>query len=1014
MNAIAATETRRKNGRRTLSLVDWRSPQAPPRFSAWMSAMCPFQTSTPGPHFSCFSAQSFVGMSATSETSDTITRKKYDGRAMFGSHTRRVDPNGTPRRGPSTTSAAGAASGESGGGDAGSGGAGSTAELSEIESVTGSAAIYDNRGEKSPERAYSKRPASFNLPVPKQRDICLAVRHGHCTLVHAAALSDVVLERWQASRIVKPCYTAAETYGRRYATFAPIPAGLAPSIANALRGRGVEQLYAHQALAFERARAGGHFVVATPTASGKSLCFHLPVLQRMIEDDARAIFLYPTKALARDQEAGLRELMMEEREWIGARAVVYDGDTPGDARRAARERSGIILTNPDMLHTGILPHHATWARTFQSLRFIVVDELHTYKGVFGSHVANVLRRLLRVAHFHGSRPVVIGATATIGNPREHAARLFGVPPDDVALFDESGAPRGPRRVFLFNPPVVNAELGIRASYVKQAVMLGADLVRARVPTIVFGQSRNNVEVMLRYLRDRVSDDVDQSKIMAYRGGYLPEQRREIERKLRAGEVLGVVATNALELGIDIGALDAVICAGYPGSIAATWQRFGRAGRRSEKSVCVLVTCSAPLDQYLARAPEYLLGAPVEEARIDPDNVEVLVQHLKCAAFELPFKRGEGFGSLGGEETADAMGFLQKHGVVHESAGAFHWAADSYPANDVSLRSIGWDNVVIIDVERDESIAEMDWRGSHTMLHEQAIYQHDGECWQVEKFDLENHKAFVRKVEPDYWTDAMTYTQIAVNVIEEFGAGNVVQHAAPPQTPRPPLRRGQSVAPVTLRRLAREERPAPERMGRGVGRREGGRVQEDQILHARERRVRRRPPPRDADAHDVVLADGPRGAPAASMGAPRAATIDALRGVGIALETVATLALMCDPRDLGTTLGDAAPAGEESTASGEPQTAGHEDARRPRARLQPDAVSLRAHPRRHGAGAADLRAARRPAHPRLRPRRDVLVRFRLPGLRRAVRRPEPQGARDHTDATSPRKSPLPRRVTRYPM
>jgi DEAD/DEAH box helicase domain-containing protein len=686
---------------------------------------------------------------------------------------------------------------------------------------------------------------------------------------------DAVLERWQASRIVKPCFTADETYGPRDASFAPFPEGLAPSIANALRARGVEQLYAHQALAFERARSGGHFVVATPTASGKSLCFHLPVLQALHDDpDARAIYLFPTKALARDQEASLRELMAES--GLGSRAVVFDGDTPADARRAARERSGIVMTNPDMLHTGILPHHANWARTFQSLRYVVVDELHTYKGVFGSHVANVLRRLLRVAHFHGSRPVVVGATATIGNPREHAARLFGVSPDDVALFDESGAPRGPRRVFLFNPPVVNSELGIRASYVKQAVMLAADLVTHRVPTLVFGQSRNNVEVMLRYLRDRVSDEVDQSKIMAYRGGYLPEQRREIERKLRAGEVLGVVATNALELGIDIGALDAVICAGYPGSIAATWQRFGRAGRRSEKSVCVLVTCSAPLDQYLARAPEYLLGAPVEEARIDPDNVEVLVQHLKCAAFELPFKRGEAFGSLASEETADALGFLEKHGVLHESAGAFHWAADSYPANDVSLRSIGWDNVVIIDVERDESIAEMDWRGSHTMLHEQAIYQHDGECWQVEKFDLENHKAFVRKVEPDYWTDAMTYTQISV--LDESAAGPVKSrnHTS-----------GWGEVSVVEKVVGYKKIKFFTHENAGYG---DVRLPEMQM-------------------HTTSFWLTVPEARLDAMGSPRASTIDALRGVGIALETVSALALMCDPRDLGATLGDAAPEGE---------------------------------------------------------------------------------------------------------
>jgi DEAD/DEAH box helicase domain-containing protein len=573
-------------------------------------------------------------------------------------------------------------------------------------------------------------------------------------------------------------------------------------------------------------------------------------------------------------------------------AVVYDGDTPGDARRSARERSGIVLTNPDMLHAGILPHHTAWARTFQNLRYVVVDELHTYKGVFGSHVANVLRRLIRVARFHGSDPVLIGATATIGNPREHAARMFSLSPTaesgDLASITESGAPQGERRVFLYNPPVVNAELGIRASYVKQAVMLATDLVKARVPTIVFGQSRNNVEVMLRYLRDKVAPDVDASRVVGYRGGYLPEQRREIERKLRAGEILCVVATNALELGIDIGALDAVVCAGYPGSVAATWQRFGRAGRRSGLSICVLVTSSAPIDQYLAREPAYLLGAPVEEARIDPDNPEILVQHLKCAAFELPFRRGERFGTLDEASTTSALEFLEQHKVVHENAGTFHWAADAYPANNVSLRSIGWDNVVIIDNEHDKTLAEIDWRGAHTMVHEQAIYQHDGECWQVEKFDYENHKAFVRKVKPDYWTDAMTYT--TVSVLEEFGVGTLP--AGPELDDQWPSGWGEVSVVEKVVGYKKIKFYTHENAGYG-----DVRLPEMQ-MHTTAFWM---------TVPERVCAEMPEG---------RAAAIDGLRGVGAALETVSTLALMCDPRDLGTTLGD--------SGSGEPGREAEDD------------------------------------------------------------------------------------------
>jgi DEAD/DEAH box helicase domain-containing protein len=698
---------------------------------------------------------------------------------------------------------------------------------------------------------------------------------------------DAVVEDWLESRIVKPCLTADETLPPRASTMAAFPPGMPTPIAFALRGRGVTELYSHQARAFTAARDARTraIVVATPTASGKSYCFHLPVLSTMLEDrDARALYLYPTKALARDQEAGLRELMRAS--GLEAGAVVYDGDTPGDARRAARERTGIVLTNPDMLHAGILPHHTAWARTFQNLRYVVVDELHTYKGVFGSHVANVLRRLMRVAKFHGSNPILIGATATIGNPREHAARIFGVGGKDgkeaseheLVAITENGAPQGERRVFMFNPPVVNAELGIRASYVKQAVMLATDLVRAHVPTIVFGQSRNNVEVMLRYLRDKVSPEVDASRIMGYRGGYLPEQRREIERKLRAGEVLCVVATNALELGIDIGGLDAVICAGYPGSVAATWQRFGRAGRRGDRSICVLVTSSAPLDQFLAREPEYLLGAAVEEARIDPDNPEILIQHLKCGAFELPFRRGEQYGTLDAVDTSSALEFLVQHKVLHETSGTFHWAADAYPANNVSLRSIGWDNVVIIDAAHDKTIAEIDWRGAHTMVHEQAIYQHDGECWQVEKFDYENHKAFVRKVKPDYWTDAMTYT--TVSVLEEFGTGAAAVIDPPGDNAWPT---GWGEVSVVEKVVGYKKIKFYTHENAGYG---DVRLPEMQ-MHTTAFWL---------TVPESVCQEIPQG---------RAAAIDGLRGAGIALETVSTLALMCDPRDLGCTLGDTA-------------------------------------------------------------------------------------------------------------
>jgi DEAD/DEAH box helicase domain-containing protein len=566
---------------------------------------------------------------------------------------------------------------------------------------------------------------------------------------------------------------------------------------------------------------------------------------------------------------------------ISSGAVVYDGDTPGDARRAARERSGIILTNPDMLHTGILPHHASWARTLRNLKYIVVDEMHVYRGVFGSHVGNVLRRLMRIAHFHGSKPKLIGATATIGNPKSHAAALFGLREERVALVSESGAPAGSRQFFSFNPPVVNAELGIRASYIKQAVMLATDLVRAKVPTIIFGQSRNNVEVMLRYLREAVADTVPKDAILGYRGGYLPQERREIERRLREGEVLCVISTNALELGIDIGELDAVICAGYPGSVASMWQRFGRAGRRKGLSIAVLVTSSAPLDQFLANQPEYLLGAPVEEARVDPSNVEILIQHLKCAAFELPFQSGEAFAELGKDDTHQALSHLAHNHVLHENKGAFHWATDAYPANHVSLRSVGWDNVVIIDVETDKSIAEIDWRGAQTMVHEQAIYQHDGETWQVEKFDHENHKSFVRKVKPDYFTDAMTY--VSINVLDEAGAAVLTPEGAP----EPTVEAATLMPKVGFGDVSVIEKVVGYKKVKFFTHENAGygevRLPEIELMTA---------------AFWLTLPD----AFCAKVHAEQAILVDALRGVGVALETVATFSLMCDPRDLGSTIG----------------------------------------------------------------------------------------------------------------
>jgi DEAD/DEAH box helicase domain-containing protein len=681
---------------------------------------------------------------------------------------------------------------------------------------------------------------------------------------------DAVLQRW-SSREMRACWVADRALPAATGRTSPLPSALHPALSRALEARGIGELYAHQARAFDLAERGNSLVVATPTASGKSLCFHLPVLDAIARDEqARALYIYPTKALARDQESSLGELMGSAELRVGR--VVYDGDTPGDARRAAREKSAVVMTNPDMLSAGILPHHPQWARLFQRLRFVVIDELHTYRGVFGSHMAHVLARLLRVARFHGSEPTFLCATATIGNPREHAARLLGLPEQNVALLDQSGAPRGGRRVMLYNPPVVNSELGIRASYLKSAVRIAGDLIEHGVPTIVFGPSHNSVEIMLKYLRERL-EAIDERRIMAYRGGYLPETRRQIERDLRDGKILGIVATNALELGIDIGSLDAVVCAGYPGSVAALWQRFGRAGRQKGQSVGVLVASSAPVDQYFARYPDVLLGAAAEQARIDPANVEIVLQHLKCAAFELPFVADgdstatrERYACLGEEDTQHALRFLGKHGVVHEASGRFHWSADAYPASHVSLRNVGWDNFVVVDQSMGRLIAELDWRSAHTMLHEQAIYQHEAEQYQVEKLDYENHKAYVTKVTPDYFTQAMVHR--VVSILEE---------SATRQHGQAFLGWGEVSVVEKVTGYKKIKFYTHENAGYG-----------DVRLP-------------DIQMHTTSFWLTVPEAIVAKLG--RATAVDALLGMGRALETVATIALMCEPHDIGQAIGD---------------------------------------------------------------------------------------------------------------
>lgn len=546
----------------------------------------------------------------------------------------------------------------------------------------------------------------------------------------------------------------------REGEFEDIPESVAEPLRKALIERGISRLYSHQAESFRLIEQGKDVVIVTPTASGKTLCYNLPVLNLLLNDPgARALYLFPTKALGEDQLHELHGAI----EYIGAdlKAFTYDGDTPQDARRAIRERANVVMTNPDMLHSGILPHHTKWAKLFENLKYFIIDELHYYRGVYGSHLANLVRRLMRLCEFYGSKPQFICCSATIANPKELAEAVCQRPFD---LVEKNGAPAGEKFFVLYNPPVVNRQLGIRRSYLHETRRIALDCIERGQQTLVFANNRLATEILVTYLKDAVEKgQVPSGTIRGYRGGYLPKERREIERKLRSGEIRGVVATNALELGVDIGSLDAVVLAGYPGTIASTWQRSGRAGRRQNTSLAVMVASSAPLDQFMVEHPEYFFGRPPENAVINADNTEILINHLKCAAFELPIKDDEKFGP---HETKGLAEFLAELGFLNHSAGAWHWTHDSYPADAVSLRAVTSDNFVVIDTtSSNEVIAEVSFPIALVSLHEKAIYLHEAKQYQVEKFDYEQRKAYVRRVDCDYFTDAIDYTQ--VKVLEQF-------------------------------------------------------------------------------------------------------------------------------------------------------------------------------------------------------------------------------------------------------
>ena len=666
--------------------------------------------------------------------------------------------------------------------------------------------------------------------------------------------------------------TAIRYFPAREAQWAEYPAWVHADLVAAYTAKGICQLYTHQAIAAEAVHAGKNVVVVTPTASGKTLCYNLPILNSVLENsDTRALYLFPTKALAQDQLAELYDLNQRLDNRFGV--FTYDGDTPADARRAIREKGHAVLTNPDMLHTGILPHHTRWTRLFENLRYIVIDELHTYRGVFGSHLCNVLRRLRRIANFYGGDPQFICCSATIANPGELASRLLE---KKVEVLDANGAPAGEKTFVFYNPPVVNRSLGIRRSYINETSRVAQEFLKHDLQTMVFANSRLQTEILLTYLQQANPQPPGKPEtIRGYRGGYLPNERREIERGLRDGRIRGVVSTSALELGIDVGSLDTVVMAGYPGSIAGTWQRAGRAGRRNGSSCAVMVASSSPLDQYIVRHPDYFFGNTPEHAFIQPDNLEILINHLKCAAFELPIAPGERFGEV---DIPDICARLAEAGYLHLAGDHYHWTHEAYPADTVSLRSISSDNFIIIDVTGAANvIGEVDFPSALVFLHEKAIYLHGGRQYHVELLDFKERKAYVKQVEVDYYTDAVRYTQ--VRVLEETQTSPA---AANSHSHGDVLVRSQVVGFKKIKFFTHEN----------IG--DGKLELPENEMHTTSYWITLERPLLESLPYSVSERQS------------------GMFGLLHALASVATLLLMCDGRDLGTAIGERPPAPDSST------------------------------------------------------------------------------------------------------
>lgn len=552
------------------------------------------------------------------------------------------------------------------------------------------------------------------------------------------------------------CLAHIEKLPRIDPRFGEWPTDMPDNLRQALIERGIERPYSHQAEAIEHALAGRNTVVVTPTASGKSLCYNVPVVRDVLKDpESRALYLFPTKALSHDQYNEIYELTKST--GGGIRVYTYDGDTPPATRRALRDSGQIVVSNPDMLHGGILPHHTNWIRLFENLKYIIIDELHQYRGVFGSHLANVMRRLRRICKFYGANPTFLCSSATIANPRELAEELTG---EKFELVDQSGAPRGEKTFIFYNPPVVNKELNVRRSVRLEARRLSMRFLANNHQVILFGKSRLDIEVMTTYLKrgmTRLHRDPEQ--VAGYRGGYLPTERREIESKLKNREILGVVSTTALELGVDIGSLDVSILAGWPGTIASAWQQAGRAGRKSADSLSIYIAGSSPLDQFFMHHPQFFFGRSPEQGLINPDNLVILASHLKCASFELPFDDDEKFGEM---DPGPVLQYLEDEQVVRHAGDRWYYSADAYPAEDVSLRSAVSENFIVLDTGRNNKvIAEVDFDSAPFLIHSDAVYIHNGKTYLVEKLDWDRRTAFVRHKVVDYYTDAESSSNVQV-------------------------------------------------------------------------------------------------------------------------------------------------------------------------------------------------------------------------------------------------------------